>query len=168
MSVTTPIATARATLHRRPVRYAMVSVVSVAVSQTVLLVATGVLHWSAVVANLVAVSVGAVPSYALNRAWVWGKRGRNHLWREVVPFWALALFGLAFSTLVVALADDVWDEVWVPNVANIFAFGTLWVFKYLMLDSLLFNIAPADVIAEAEAEGEVPVTHLPHHHHHRP
>jgi putative flippase GtrA len=145
MSATTSIASARATIDRRPVRYAMVSVVAVAVSQTVLVLTNGVLGWSAVTSNLTAVSIGAIPSYTLNRAWVWGKRGRNHLWREVVPFWALALLGLGFSTLVVALADDWYDAPWVVNAANIFAFGVLWVVKYLLLDALLFSIAPADV-----------------------
>jgi putative flippase GtrA len=114
----------------------------------VLLLTNGVLGWSAVTANITAVSIGAVPSYALNRAWVWGKRGRSHLWREVVPFWALALLGLAFSTLVVAIADDWWDAPLVVNVANIFAFGVLWVVKYLLLDTLLFKIAPVDVDAD--------------------
>jgi putative flippase GtrA len=144
--VTTPITTARATMGRRPVRYAMVSVVSVIVSQAVLLLTNGVLGWAAVTANITAVSIGAIPSYTLNRAWVWGKRGRSHLWREVVPFWALALVGLAFSTVVVAIADNWWDAPLVVNAANIFAFGMLWVAKYLLLDTILFKIAPDAVL----------------------
>lgn len=145
MSVTTPMAAARARFDRRPVRYAMVSVVAVAVSQSVLLTTNGVLGWSAISSNVTAVSIGAVPSYLLNRAWVWGKRGRNHFWREVVPFWALALIGLAFSTLLVAVAHR-WNEAtWVISLANLVAFGILWVVKYLVLDAILFRVVPVDL-----------------------
>ncbi|MEX2658772.1 MAG: GtrA family protein, partial [Acidimicrobiales bacterium] len=136
MPVTTPMVAARARFDRRPVRYAMVSVVAVAVSQSVLLTTNGVLGWSAISSNVTAVSIGAVPSYLLNRAWVWGKRGRNHFWREVVPFWALALIGLAFSTLLVAVAHRWNDATWVISLANLVAFGILWVVKYLVLDAI--------------------------------
>ena len=146
MSVTTPLATARATFDKRPVRYAMVSVVAVGVSQTVLAITVGVLGWSPIVSNITAVMLGSIPSYVLNRAWVWGKTGKNHFWREVVPFWALALVGLGFSTLLVAVAHE-WNEAaWVPSAANLVAFGILWVVKYLVLDALLFRVAPDDVV----------------------
>ncbi len=146
MSVTTPLSTARATFHKRPVRYAMVSVVAVGVSQLVLLTTNGLLGWSAVLSNVTAVMLGSIPSYILNRAWVWGKSGKNHFWREVVPFWALALLGLGFSTLLVAIAHQ-WNEAtWVVSAANLVAFGILWVVKYLVLDALLFRVAPDDVV----------------------
>jgi len=134
------MAFARAQLARKPVRYSLVSVVAVAVSQLVLVTCSGVLHWSAVPSNVTAVAIGSIPSYTLNRCWVWGKRGRNHLWREVVPFWALALLGLVFSTLLVHLAVQWNDSTLVASVANLTAFGVLWVVKYLLLDSLLFRV----------------------------
>lgn len=146
MSVTTPLSTARATFDKRPIRYAMVSVVAVAVSQLVLLTTNGVLGWSAVLSNVTAVTLGSIPSYVLNRAWVWGKTGKNHFWREVVPFWALALLGLGFSTLLVAIAHRWNDATWVVSAANLVAFGILWVVKYLLLDALLFRVAPDDVV----------------------
>ena len=142
----TPLSTARATFDKRPIRYAMVSVVAVAVSQLVLLTTNGLLGWSAITSNLTAVMIGSIPSYLLNRAWVWGKTGKNHFWREVVPFWALALLGLGFSTLLVAIAHG-WNEAtWVVSAANLVAFGILWVAKYLVLDALLFRVAPSDVV----------------------
>ena len=146
MSVTTPLSTARATFDRRPVRYAMVSVVAVGVSQLVLAITFSVFGWSPVLSNVTAVMLGSIPSYVLNRAWVWGKTGKNHFWREVVPFWALAFVGLGFSTLLVAVAHE-WNEAaWVPSAANLVAFGILWVVKYLVLDALLFRVAPDDVV----------------------
>ncbi len=130
-------------------RYSLVSVVAVAVSQLVLITCNGLLHWSAVPANVAAVSIGSIPSYTLNRRWVWGKRGANHLWREVVPFWALAFLGLAFSTLLVHVAVQWNDSTLVASAANLTAFGILWVVKYLLLDSLLFRVPEGSEASEA-------------------
>ena len=135
---------ARYHLSRRPVRYAMVSAVAVPVTQVVLLLCHAGLGWSPVWSNIVAVSVACIPSYFLNRMWVWGKRGRSHLLKEVLPFWAMALIGLAFSTFLVAVAANWTDATMVVMLANLAAFGALWVVKYLVLDSLLFGI-PDDV-----------------------
>ncbi|HEV2767311.1 MAG TPA: GtrA family protein [Acidimicrobiales bacterium] len=137
-------ATLRAQLDRKPVRYSLVSAVAVVVSQLVLFVCNGVLDWAPVPSNLTAVAIGSIPSYALNRAWVWGKRGRNDVWREVVPFWAFAFLGLAFSTLLVYFAAQWSDAVLVVNGANLAGFGILWVGKYFFLDGLLFGSVPAD------------------------
>ncbi len=79
-------------------RYSLVSLISIAISQSVLMVAFGMLHWTARLSNVVACAVATVPSFYLNRTWTWGRRGTSRLWREVVPFWALAFLGLAFST----------------------------------------------------------------------
>ncbi|MDP9452326.1 MAG: GtrA family protein [Actinomycetota bacterium] len=136
---------ARAQFDRKPVRYSLVSVVAVAASQLVLVICSGLLHWSPVPSNLAAVSIGSIPSYALNRMWVWGKRGRNDVWREVVPFWGFALLGLAFSTLLVHLAARWNDSTVVLSIANLSAFGVLWVAKYLFLDALLFGVADEEL-----------------------
>lgn len=133
----------RTQFEHKPVRYAMVSVVAVGVSQVVLITCNFLLGWSPAPSNLMAVSIGAIPSYVLNRAWVWGRRGPNQFWREVVPFWAFALLGLAFSTLLVYLAASWNDSTVVVSLANLSAFGLLWVAKYLFLDALLFS-APSD------------------------
>src|SRR4051794_4175636 len=81
---------ARSPEGKKLIRYSTVSVISIAVSQVVLLLCFGALHWSARWANVTAVAVGTVPSYELNRKWAWGKRGKSHMWKEVAPFWALA------------------------------------------------------------------------------
>ena len=69
--------------------YTMVSVVSTAVSFGVLALVFGVLHlWGEIGSTVFANVVATVPSYYLNRKWVWGKGGRSHLMKEIVPFWA--------------------------------------------------------------------------------
>jgi hypothetical protein len=62
----------------------------------------------------------------------------------------MALLGLAFSTLLVHLAAQ-WSEApLVVNAANLIAFGSLWVFKYLIFDAILFKVVPVDDEAEAD------------------
>src|SRR5437660_10271801 len=84
----------------------MVSIISVVISQAVLAFVFGILHWTARSANILATGVGTVPSYELNRKWAWGKKGRGHLWKEVVPFWTLSFIGLAFSTWSADFAEN--------------------------------------------------------------
>ncbi len=119
-------------------RYAGVSVVSVVVTQSLLLFLKGGLGWTGVGANLVAVSVAALPAYLLNRRWVWGVTG-SHSWsREVTPFWVYTLMGLVVSTVFVGVADDRWGTTVAVSAANLTAFGVLWVGKFLMMDRILF------------------------------
>ena len=125
----------------RLMRYAGVSVISVVLGQTLLFVFYQLMNWDAIVANLAAAAVGALPAYLLNRYWVWGKSGQNQLWAEIVPFWAMALLGAAISTLTIALVRN-WSDFWLAiNGASLFAFGLVWIAKYFVLDSLLFAAA---------------------------
>jgi putative flippase GtrA len=135
-----PSRATRATeLGPKAIRYSAVSVVAVAVTQIVLLLCHGILGWSAALSNVVAVTVGTIPSYTLNRYWVWGKRGRNHWVKEVLPFWAVGIVGLVFSTVLVTLADRWIGSALAVSAANLTAFGILWILKFLLLDHLLFG-----------------------------
>src|SRR3712207_727678 len=136
---------------RKVLRYSLVSVVSIAVSQTVLMVAFGMLHWTARLANVVACAVATVPSYYLNRSWAWGRRGRSHLWKEVVPFWAIAFVGLGLSTWAADLASALARGAGASHAAttaivmaaSLLAFGVLWVGKFAIFNALLFTERPA-------------------------
>lgn len=132
---------------RQLLRYGSVSVVATATSLVVLavLVSTGAV--GAAGANVVATTVGMVPSFELNRRWVWGVRGRPSLRRQVVPFVALSSFGLVLSTAAVAIAATVADRSgWststttaVVLAANLAAFGTVWLAQFVVLDRILFR-----------------------------
>ena len=129
---------ARSHHGRKALKYSMVSVIAIAVSQTILITGHAVLDWDPVFSNVVAVAVSSVPSYLLNRAWVWGRRG-NHSWlREVLPFWFFAFVGLGLSVLFVWVATKWSDATLVVSFANLSAFGILWVGRYILLDQLLF------------------------------
>jgi putative flippase GtrA len=133
-------------------KYAGVSVISTVVSQVTLLLTFGVFHvMSEVPANIVANVVATVPSYALNRRWVWGKSGKSHFWREVAPFWILSFIGLAFSSLAVWIAGDVARShglshgatALLVNLANLLSFGILWIVKFVIYNKL-FHVDPVE------------------------
>jgi len=133
------------TKGRKPILYSLVSVISVVVSQIVLIVCHGVIGLTAAMSNVIAVAAGTVPSYSLNRRWVWGKSTKSHLWKEVVPFWVLSFIGLVFSTVVVSIVEDHNDSTAAIALANLAAFGVLWVGKFLLLHYVLFkDHAPGD------------------------
>ncbi len=138
-------------------KYTVASVVSVVISQVILFLAFGVLHlWSATTSNFVAVAVSALPSYYMNRAWAWGKTGKSHLFREIVPFWGLAFLGLVLSLWAVAAAEHFAlvhhyrhiEVAVVVNAASIAAFGVLWVGKFIIFNKLLFaNKDDSDLVS---------------------
>ena len=140
-------------LLARLVRYATVSAISTAVSLTVLgaLVGTGAM--AAGWANVVATAVGTGPSFELNRRWVWGKTGRRSMAAEVVPFCALSFAGLVLSTAAVsAAAASATHAGWgtatrtaVVELANVAAFGSLWIVQYVVLDRVLFRRRPPNL-----------------------
>ena len=142
---------ARAPQGQKLVRYSMVSVVSVITYEILLFVTLGLLHWkTARSANICAVAISAIPSYYLNRMWVWGKTGRSHFMKEVVPFWGMALLGLVFSTILTDFAKRTADDVtsihllqtFIVMAAGLAAFGVLWVAKFVVLNKVLFAHKP--------------------------
>jgi putative flippase GtrA len=139
-------------------RYTAVSAISTTVSLSILgfLVATRTV--SAGWANIVATSAATVPSFELNRRWVWKKVGQRSLLAEVGPFCALAFAGLALSTLAVSevarwAASAGWSNTArtvAAEGANIVAFGSLWVVQFAILDRLLFKTAPSAIPATGQ------------------
>ena len=132
---------------RQWLRYGTTSLVATATSMTVLGVLVSATTIPAGVANVIATAVGAVPSFELNRRWVWGRTGPRSVRAEVVPFWLLSLAGLALSTLTVS-ATAAWAgsagldgaaRTVAIEVANLAAWGSLWIAQFIVLDRILFR-----------------------------
>ncbi len=151
------LAKMRTPTGRKLFRYSMASVVALAVSNVCLLIFYGAAGLSAVTASTLATAIGAIPSYEMNRKWAWGKTGRSHFWKEVVPFWALAFVGWAFSTFAVrimehyAVQHDFSHAMKTASVLLVYvgAFGVLWIVKFIIFNKLLFGHHH-----QAEPEGE--------------
>jgi putative flippase GtrA len=133
------------------IRYSMVSVVAILISQVVILVAAWLFHFSGISSNALGAAASTPASYELNRKWAWGKKGKSHLWKEVVPFWLLTLVGLAASTGTVQVADSMakghhvygLDRALAIMGASLFAYGVVWVAKFIIFNRVVFAARPA-------------------------
>ena len=134
-------------LLRKLARYAAVSVISTTVSLTILAALVATAATTAGWANVIATSVGTIPSFELNRRWVWRRRGHRSLLAEVGPFCALSFGGLALSTLAVSAAAG-WAasaglgtaaRTVLADASNVGTFGALWVIQFVLLDRVLFG-----------------------------
>jgi len=137
---------ARSEEGRKALKYTAVSVVSTAFSQLAFILAFGVFSWFGPRgSSIFATCVGTVPSYYLNRNWAWGKSGRSHMLKEVLPFWGLALVGLVFSTWAVDFTHSHIsgirshaEHTAILTAAYLGSFGTLWIGKFLIFNRFLF------------------------------
>jgi putative flippase GtrA len=147
-TLTAKVADVRRTHGTKLIRFGAVSAFNVVFGQIVLYSAQVAMGLSPVPANIFAVALGTLPAYVLSRYWVWNKRGKNRIMREVVPFWILALIGFALSTVAVWFVDTRWDpSPLVINLTNLVSFGVIWMAKFVVLDRVLFNTEEAAAVS---------------------
>lgn len=162
MTITGLVARYRAHIVRL-LRYASVSVVSTATSLTVLGILVGLINAPAGWSNAVATTIATIPSFELNRRWVWCYKGQRLVFRQVVPFFALSLTGLGLSTLNVHLVGEWATHAHIDRLTrtgligftNVATFGLLWVFQYVLCDRVLFrNRSAVGTACEADEEAD--------------
>jgi putative flippase GtrA len=124
--------------RQRLLRFGAVSVMNVTLTQVLLQSFYRLTSLGAAWSNVLAVSLSAVPAFFVLRRWVWGKTGNHSVTREIVPFWTYTLLGLAVSTAAVAAVEERWESAIAVSLANIAAFGVLWITKFVLLDRWLF------------------------------
>lgn len=136
-----------ADLHtrRKLFRYAVASGLNVIVGEGTLAVTFGVFGWTARSAAVLAAIVAAFPAYVLARRWVWGRTGRSHLLKEIVPFWTLALLGLVITTVAAAMGEragaGAGSRLAQTGIVMAFVLGAaavFWVVRFLLLNHILF------------------------------
>lgn len=125
-------------------RYTMTSVITTGVSLFVLGLVFGVLRvWTEVPSTVFANVCAAFPSYWLNRRWAWGKAGRSHLVKEVLPFWTMSAASIAFSIVGASVARSLGTHTWhlhhfeqtvLVLFANVLSFGIFWVLKLMVFN----------------------------------
>ena len=129
---------------RKLIRYTSVSVISTAVSFVALFIYYRFIfhHKHEVLATVFANMTATVPSYYLNRTWAWGKKGKSHLTKEILPFWLMSLLGIMVSIFGALLArkigaghSDFFKTV-VLQAANLASFGAFWILKILLFNRL--------------------------------
>jgi len=160
------LAHAKSDAGRRALRYVATSAFGVISTQILLAIFLHVFEWRSVPSNFTAVTIVSLPAFLLNKYWVWGKRGRAHMRREVIPFWLFTVAGWILSTLAVVVVVNLTKDPSNPalldgnkyavQAANIAGFGTLWILKYLFLDKIMFgpdHHTPYDEDIELEEAG---------------
>jgi putative flippase GtrA len=128
-------------------RYGAASVVTTVFSLSLLAVL--LLDVTAGWANLVAVGIGSIISFELNRRWVWKDISSKARWLQLTLFMALSLLFLGLSGLAVHEAGSLFDlrphsltRSLIIETTTVAVFGLRWATQYLFLDRLVFR-APA-------------------------
>jgi len=140
------LALARTQLGGRLLRYSAVSIVSLVLSEALLVSFNGGLGWGAAASSTVATGLATIPAYFLTRQWVWNRSSRSHLWKEVAPFWAIAIVGWAFATIAVTFAEDRVRELHIRGASStaivaavyLLAYAISWVGRFALFNKVLF------------------------------
>jgi putative flippase GtrA len=149
---------------RKLIRFTSVSVISTVVSALVIAFVYGLkIIRNEVDATLFGNLVAAFPSYRLNRQWTWGKTGRSHVRKELLPFAAMTTLGISFSLLGASYARHLvhahhWDHLVNTGLvvtANLVSFAIFWVLK-LMVFNRIFHVDEAQEIEALLSEEELP------------
>jgi putative flippase GtrA len=154
--VTKAIAWSKTHEGKKLIRFTSVSLIATTTSQLGILLFYGVFHiWGVVGSTIAANLVATVPSYYLNRSWTWGKKGRSHVLKEIVPFWTMSVLGIAVSYFGARLAKHIVNAYNFPHavdtlivmLANFLSFGIFWVLK-LMLFNRIFHVSELEEVEE--------------------
>jgi putative flippase GtrA len=141
---------------KKLIRFTSVSAISTLVSNGLIILFYGLTKWMGVVeATVVANCLATFPAYNLNRRWTWGKSGKSHLWKEVMPFWLMSALGITFSFFGSLLARHLVNShhmnhtlfgTLIVLAANIVSFGIFWVLKLIVFN----RIFKVDELEEVE------------------
>jgi putative flippase GtrA len=135
----------RSKTGKRFVRFVPVSLAAVASSQITLAVLVGVTRLSAGASAVIASMVGAAVSYALSR-WAWERKGRPHMLKETLPFWAVSVGAWSVlgvtshfaSVWAVSEGFGHWQHVAVVNGAYFLANCVTFVSRFVIFHYVLF------------------------------
>jgi len=157
------VAWSRSHQGKKLIRFTSVSVISTVVSQGLILILFGITRWMGVIeATLVANCLATIPAYNLNRRWTWGKTGKSHMVKEVLPFWGMSALGIVGSFLFSLGAKGIvdgsyfvhngthhhhWIALLIVMAANFIAFGIFWVLKLLVFNRI-FHVSELEEVEE--------------------
>ena len=147
---------------RKLIRFTLVSAVSTVTSFAAISLLYGLkiipgILWATLVGNLIA----SLPAYNLNRRWTWGKRGRSHWRKEILPFWIMTALGIGVSQLGALLARHEVKTHHLSHLvntglvagANLVSFAIFWVLKLIVFNRI-FKVHEIEEIEEHLAAEE--------------
>lgn len=127
-------------------RYTVGAAAATVVSVGTLSLVYGLHLLSARPASVAGWATGALTNYTLNRWWAWGRRGRPHPVRELLPYWAIVLTTMSVSAWATGVAGEIGARVFethgprVVFVSGVFlaVYGLMFVGKFLVLYFFVF------------------------------
>ncbi len=123
-----------------------------------LIIVNGIIGLADMPSHLISVTLSSIPNYLVNRYWTWKQQGKNRLWGEIVPFWTMAFLGFLLSLVFVNYASDRWGTTFSLAVANMSAFGVLWLGRFLILDKVMWKVVHEMAPELEETEFDTPTT----------
>jgi putative flippase GtrA len=147
---------------KKLIRFTAASGITTAVSLSTILIVYGFHIIPGILsATLFGNVVAILPSYYLTRVWAWGKRGKSHWRKEVLPYWMMSFAGIAFSLLGatwvkgIVHSHDLDHTVNTLLVAgmNLVSFAVFWVLK-IFLFNRIFHTHPLVELDEHLREEE--------------
>jgi putative flippase GtrA len=141
----------RRAMMSRFIRYGSVSLISIAIGLLVLGILLGGFSVPAVWANVIASAIGAVPSFELNRRWIWARDGQRSARRRAIPYALYASAGLVVSTFAAHLASNATTHSTRPahtaaiELAVLGSYGALWLVQFAVRERILFRSSAASL-----------------------
>ncbi|MDP9074815.1 MAG: GtrA family protein [Actinomycetota bacterium] len=137
-------------LGARFARYTLGSVVAVVASETAFVACYGTGLLATTGSSAVAFVAGAIPNYLLNRSWVWSRRGRVRVGREVVLYAVVSAVSFAASAVATAATSRVAGQVTSSHARRtalvaasyLGTYGVLFVFKFVLYQRVIFAGPP--------------------------
>lgn len=141
-------------------RYTIGSVAAMAASELTLLLVYGLHEGGTQLAASAGWAAGAVVNYFLNRNWAWGRRGRAHPLKELVPYWLTAVAGLLLSMAATSAAGDFaprlshdhTTDTLIIGAVYLVTYGFLFIAKFALFHYVIFADRRPTVTAEAESD----------------
>lgn len=135
----------RTSLGKRFSRFVPVAVASFGASQVMLTLLLGPGHATAGISAIAAWLTGAAVSYILSR-WAWERKGKPHVLKETLPFWAVSVgawivLGVVShyaSVWAVSMGLGHWQRVAVVNAAYLLANCVTFVTRFAIFHYVLF------------------------------
>ncbi len=133
------------TVGRRFSRFVPVAVISLATSQLTLNICLGLFALTAGLSGLLGWFTGAAVSYVLSRR-AWERRGRPHLLKETLPFWAISIGTGVVLTLATHFSGTAARDMHLHGAerlafvsfAYLLANGVTFVTRFLIFHYVLF------------------------------
>ena len=139
---------------KKLIRFGLSSVITTSVSFLGIVVSYGfhIIH-GVIGATLFGNLLAVLPAYYLSRTWAWGKRGKSHIRKEVLPYLSISGLGISFSMIGASFVKHlVRTHSWHHMVntllvagVNLLSFGIFWVLKIVIFNKIFHTNKLRDI-----------------------